>query len=188
MTTPKTFTYTWTQTRLETIQDQYRFLLLYGGVAKAKADKIVEAVGKKVVAAVGIYGLNASGRRVAEVELRVNWDVSAKLTLTYPTIFSGLPGWTDKETPEIQVAGRRFAMLVREASLKTGHWVRFTPSVLANEPLHGKWRKHLGLGGTLPAWEGTTKQQSGHPILDLQEANVFLRRAVKAEKPYQKPY
>jgi hypothetical protein len=185
MTPPRTFTYTWTQTRLETIQDQVRFLCLYGSVAEAKAEKIIEAVGKKVIAAVAIYGRNAAGRRVAEVELRVDWKLHEKLTLTNAIIVSGLPGWTDKETPEIRVAGKRFATLVREANLEARYWVRFIPSVLANQPLHDKWKKQLNLGGAIPAWEGTSREQS-NPLLDLAEANIYLRRAVKVEQPLRK--
>jgi hypothetical protein len=185
MTPPRTFTYTWTQTRLETIQDQVRYLFLYGGVAEANADKIIEAVGEKVVAAVAIYGRNAAGRRVAEVELRVDWGLHAKLTLVNAIIVSGLPGWTDKETPEVHVAGRRFAILVREANLEARYWVRFTSSVLANQPLHDKWKKQLNLGGAVAAWEGTPREQS-NPLLDLAEANIYLRRAVKVEKPLPK--
>lgn len=177
MTLPRTFTYTWTQTRLESIQDQFRFLMLYGGVPEGKADKILDAIGEKAVEAVGIYGCNASGLRVAEVELRVDWAVNSKLTLTYPTIFSGLPGWTDKETPEIRVAGRRFATLVKQQGLKASHWVLFTPSVRANEPGYARWLKRLNLShGAVPEWDKTPRERSDI-LFDLSEANVFIRRA-----------
>src|SRR6266567_8025502 len=100
----QTFTYTWTMTRLETIQDQFRFLLIYAGVADKDIDQVAHGVGQKAVKAVGVYGYDASNLRVIEAELRVNWKLNAELTLTTPVIKSGLSGWEGKQAPEVKVA------------------------------------------------------------------------------------
>lgn len=91
--TPRTYTYTWTQTRLETIQDQFRYLMTYAGFKGNNIDRLVDGVGERAVAAVGVYGCDSSGLRVIEVELRVDWERNAELTLTIPNISSGLSGW-----------------------------------------------------------------------------------------------
>ena len=48
--TPRTYTYTWTQTRLETIQDQFRYLMTYAGFKGNNIDRLVDGVGERAVA------------------------------------------------------------------------------------------------------------------------------------------
>jgi hypothetical protein len=178
MTTPRTYAYTWTQTRLETIQDQFRYLLLYADIADAKIDQVVHAVGQKALQAVEIYGYDASGLRVVEVELRVDWELNAKLTLSAPTIRSGLPGWRARQAPEVRVAGRRFAEVAREEGLNTSYWVLLTPSIRRNEQNYSNWRKHLGLShGGVPGWKEGTSTERSERLLDINEADIFIRRA-----------
>ena len=70
----KTYTYTWTHTRLETIQDQFRYFMTYGNVDAAAIDNIVYGVGEKAVEAVGLFACDSSELRVLEAELRVDWE------------------------------------------------------------------------------------------------------------------
>src|SRR5277367_512842 len=44
MPRPVTRTYTWTQTRLETIQDQFRYFMTYGGIRSVYIDSIIYGV------------------------------------------------------------------------------------------------------------------------------------------------
>lgn len=173
---PQTFTYTWTQTRLETIQDQFDFLLTYADIPQQKIDKVVSAVGEKVIAAIGLFGCDDSGLRVIEVELRVDWELSAKLTLTIPVITSGLSGWDGKQAPEVKVAGRRFADAARDLRLSKSFWVRFIRSISSDQFEHEEWKRKLGLGGSMPAWR-TPPQERSDNFLDLGEASIYIRRA-----------
>ncbi|MBV9011133.1 MAG: hypothetical protein JO281_23055 [Pseudonocardiales bacterium] len=173
---PKTYTYTWTETRLETIQDQFRYLLTYGGINEGDIDKIVHGVSEKAIQAVGIYGCDRSGLRVIEVELRVDWALSAELTLTVPTITSGLSGWDGKQAPEVKVAGRRFATAAKELGLSKSYWVSFVQNVHSNSALHAEWRQKLGVGGTTPAWKSPPGERNER-FLDLEEASIYIRRA-----------
>ena len=180
----QTYTYTWTQTRVETIQDQFRYLLIYANVSNKHIDKVVSAVGEKVIEAVGVYGCDNSKKRVIEVELRIDWALNAKLTLTVPSITGGLPGWDGKQAPEIRVAGRRFADTANELKLSKSYWIRFTPAVLGKPALHNEWKRKLNLGGTVPDWKnapvpGWKKPpiERSETFLDLGEATVYIRRA-----------
>lgn len=173
---PQTYTYTWTQTRLETIQDQFRYLLTYADVSQNDIDKIVGAVGDKAVQAVGLYGSDSSRLRVIEVELRVDWELNAELTLTVPTITGGLSGWDGAQAPEVRVAGRRFADTARELGLSTNWWLHFVRSITSNADIHDQWKKALNLGGTVPAWKSPPDEQDT-TFLDLSEASIYMRRA-----------
>lgn len=179
MTTPKTYTYTWTQTRVETIQDQFRYFLTYGAVAEAVIDNVVNAVGDKVIEAVGLYGYRTTGgkqKRVVELEFRVDWAHSAKLTLTMPHITGGLSGWDGKQAPEVKIAGRRFADVAKEMKLTKSYWIRFVPEVINDKALHDRWKRHLGLGGTVPDWESPPRE-TNDTLLDLGETSIYIRRA-----------
>jgi hypothetical protein len=181
VTPPKTFTYTWTQARLETIQDQFRFFLTYGAVAEAVIDKLVAAVGEKTIEAVGLYAYRTTGgkqKRVVEVELRVDWAHSAKLTLTMPTITGGLSGWDGKQAPEVKIAGRRFVEAANEMKLEKNYWVLFVAEVRNDKTLHERWTQKLNVTGTLPDWE-RPPIEGGDALLDLGEASIYIRRAGK---------
>jgi hypothetical protein len=172
----QTFTYTWTQTRLETIQDQFRYLLTYGNVSDKHIDRVVDGVSKKAVQAVGLFGCDNSGLRVIEVELRVDWALSAELTLRVPKITGGLSGWDGKQAPEVKVAGRRFANTAQELRLATNYWVSFVRGVLSSPALHTQWKQSMNLGGSVPAWKSSPKERN-ETFLDLGEASVYMRRA-----------
>jgi hypothetical protein len=171
-----TYTYTWAQTRVETIQDQFRYLLTYANVSDSYIDRVVYGVGEKVVLAVGLYGYDHSGLRVIEVELRIDWTLNAELTLSVPTITGGLSGWDGKQAPEVKVAGRRFADTAKEMGLSTNFWVSFVRNVTSNPARHTHWKGELSLGGTTPRWKSPPKERS-ETFLDLGEASIYIRRA-----------
>jgi hypothetical protein len=173
---PSTYTYTWTQTRVETIQDQFHHLLAHGRFDDDEIDPVIDAVGEKAIHAVGVYGCDFSRRRVAEVELRVDWALSSELTLKMPTITGGLSGWDGRQAPEIKVAGRRFATVAEKLGLTTNYWVALSPHVKNDPDKRGYWRARLHLAGPPPEW-GDGMQERDETLLDLNEATVFIRRA-----------
>lgn len=173
---PQTYTYTWTQTRLETIQDQFRYLLDYGNVNYGNVDNIIAAVGMKAIEAIGIYACDKSGLRVIEVELRVDWARSAELSLTVPNISGGLSGWDGKQAPEVKVAGRRFAQAVESMGLSASRWILLAKSIRNDSSSYNKWSSHLNLKGDLPAWKTSPNEQK-ETLLDLSETQIFIRRS-----------
>ena len=174
----RTFTYTWTHTRLESIQDQFRYFMAYGGIGERDIDDVVYGVGEKVVQAVGIHGCNSAGFRVIEAELSVDWELSATLSLSIPKISSGLTGWDDTQSPEVKVVGRRFAQAAERLQLTVSYWVRFTQAVVDDPEIHQQWCDHLGLalGLPLPAWKASPEERP-ETLLDLPEVQVSIRRA-----------
>jgi hypothetical protein len=173
---PQTFTYTWTQTRIETIQDQFRYLLIYGDIGEEHIDRVVSAIGEKIIEGVGLYGRDSSRLRVIEIELQVDWARNAELTLTTPTISGGLPGWDSKQAPEVRVAGRRFAETVKSLGLSIGWWITLASWVQDDPILNSKWKSKLHMSGSTPAWRNPPEERSEN-FLDIGEATIFMRRA-----------
>jgi hypothetical protein len=173
-TTPRTYTYTWTQTRLETIQDQFRYFMMFGGINSDYIDKIVYAVGEKAIETVALYAYEPSGLRVIEVQLTVDWKLSAELSLTIPTLKGGLSGWDDRTAPEVKVAGRRFQEAAERLQLKINSWIRFVRAIHDDEGDHERWKERLGLGGKVPDWKEPPQMRRTDTLLDLSEVSVSI--------------
>lgn len=173
---PRTYTHTWTLTRLESIQDQFRFLLEHGGISQAHIEKVVYGVQEKAIKAVGLYATDSSGLRVIEVELSVDWDQNEQLTLSAPTIESGLSGWDGRQTGEVKIAGRRFSEKVAQFGLDAGHWISLIPRISDDSAQYQDWCRRLNLGGTTPNWRGTPHEVPD-TLLDLPEVNIRMRMA-----------
>jgi hypothetical protein len=171
----RTFTYTWTQTRLETIQDQFRYFMTYGNVEPGPIDDVVYGVGEKAVQAVGLYACDSSGLRVIEVRLSVDWELSAKLSLSIPTL-GGLTGWDSTQAPEVKVAGRRFAEAAERLQLNISFWVLLLKTIRDDEKVYKAWCKRLGLGGTAPEWKDPPEERT-ETLFDLPEVQVSILRA-----------
>ena len=173
----ETYTYTWTQARLESIQDQFRYLMTFAELGDVLADKVEFGLDKKIISKVGVYGANSTNKRVVEVELSVDWSEHAKLTLAIPVIHSGLPGWQGKQAPEVRVAGGRFARVVKAEKLRVGWTVTFTSEIEANPTLRAKWEDYYKRSGMAPGWEGGAFEERSEDFLDLEELGVRIRRA-----------
>lgn len=171
-------TYTWTQTRLESVQDQFRYLLFYGSVQDKKIDLILRGIGAREIESVGIYGTNAAGQRVVEVELHIDWEQHGTLTLSVPSLVGDLPGWQGKQSPEIRVAGHRFAEVVKLLELSASFWVRFTKNVRGDPAVHRTKCDAYGLQyrSGVPDWQ-TAPEERSENFLDLGELDVTIRRA-----------
>ena len=177
MSSPRTFTHTWAQTRLETLQDQFRYLLQYGGIKDDTIEKVLKGVADKTIAAVGVYGKDNSGARVVEVELRVDWGRHAELTLTVPTIHGGLPGWLDRQSPEVRVAGRRLATIIENQGLTVGWWIELAQAIRSDPPAKTKWEQHFSISGSAPKWKGGGYDERSERLIDMDEAETTIRRS-----------
>ena len=167
---------TWTGTRLETIQDQIRYLLAYGDVSDGDIEQVAHAVSEKAVQEVGLYAWDDSELRIIEVDLRIDWLLGAALTLRAPNISGGLSGWDEKQAPEVKVAGRRFANTAMDLGLSTNWRVSLAQKVKNDPILYSKWKQELTLGRSAPGWK-SPPVESNEALLDLGEASIYLRRS-----------
>lgn len=176
MPRPVTRTYTWTQTRLETIQDQFRYFMTYGGIRSVYIDSVIYGVGEKAVEAVGIYGTDATALRVIEAQLKVDWERSATLSVTVPTLSGGMSGWDERQTPEVKQVGRRFADAADRLQATVSFWVQFVRGIRDDEQLYQAWCDRLGLSETAPEWRDPP-QRIDENVFDVPELDVSILRA-----------
>ena len=81
-----TRTHTFTQT--EVVVNQYKIAIRYAGVlSEERTEQLLEAVRKQQISSIGIYGCNSESKRVAEVEIKVDWDKHQQIISTYGDIF-----------------------------------------------------------------------------------------------------
>jgi hypothetical protein len=155
--------------------------MTYGNVTEKSVEKVVYGVGEKVIEAVGLFACDSSGLKVIEAELKVDWDLNATLSLSIPTITSGLSGWGDgRQAPEIKVAGRRFAQTAERLQLKVRFWVQFARSILSDPKTHEAWCARVGVtyGSRPPDWKATPDNLP-ETLMDLSEIEITLRRATE---------
>jgi hypothetical protein len=173
---PRTYTHTWTKTRLEAIQDQVHKLLLYAGIPGNHIETVLKGVEAQDFCAVAVYGKDADGLRIVEVVLTMDWSAHQKLTLVVPNIIGDLPGWQEDEAPEVRVAGYRFAEVVKKLELSTWFWARFTPAIKSDPPLYESMCQQYGFTGKAPKWRDNPEMRED-ALIELPELTVEIRKA-----------
>ncbi len=154
-------TLTWSHTRLEIIQAQFSHFMTYGGsIFESSIFEVMRAVAEQAIQAVGLFACDSSGLRVIEAELSVDWDMSAKLSLSVPAIASPI-GWDSTQSPEVKVAGRRFEQAAERLGLDIRYWTL---------------QPGMSPPGRVPRWKEGPEEVK-ETLLDLPEVQVSIRRA-----------
>jgi len=168
-----TYTYTHAYTRAQAVVDQVSVLFLEAGINSSSTKKVCHGVEQKWLEAVGLY-LERSGRRVYEVEARINW--SAHSDVAELEFSSDLPGWEGSGSPEAIILGRRFAAVAGVEGLTALYWVLFTPTIRGDPVRHQSLCREVGViyGGRVPEWEATPTTRSLR-LQDLREMGLSER-------------
>lgn len=149
-----TYTYSYAYTRAQALIDQVHALFTAAGVGADATGKVCHGVEQKWLEAVGLY-LQRDGKRVYEVEARINWAAhSDQASLDFSI---DLPGWEGTVSPEASIIGSRFAARAQAASLAPRYWVRFTSAIRGNPALHQKLCPQVGVvfGSSVAGWAKT---------------------------------
>jgi hypothetical protein len=162
--------------RLELIQDQFRYVLFCGGFPEPFIEAVVGAVGK--IREMGVFGTDpATGLRLVEAELVVSWELDMELSMAAPDIMtSQLPGWTGHLAPEIRVTGRRLAEAIDTLGLTPGFWITLDPSAQQDPSERQRLRETLGLPADPPLWH-SPPQILTEIFLDLREVHLVMQAA-----------
>ncbi len=139
--------------------------------------RILRGVDQRWLTGVGVYVCNASGLRVLEAEIQINWQLHSDLTLLTPVVRSDLPGWQEGAAPEVQVIGRRFGTRARDLGLAPHYWVRFPYEARRDRSEYERRCRELGVSSemnTVPRWQSEPSART-YDLLDLVEVNVGLR-------------
>jgi hypothetical protein len=163
-------------TRIENIKEQFRCFLASGGITEDHIGRVLSAIGEKVIESVCLYGVDSSGLRVIEFELRVDWTGDVEPAPGTPTISGRLPGWDGTQAPEVSAAGDRFAETVEGLGLSIGWTITLVPRVQNNPALNTKWRRKLRISGSPPAWQNPPEERSGG-FADINDTTIIMRHA-----------
>ena len=167
------YTYTHVYTRAQAVVDQVSVLYLGAGIDAASTNEVCHGVQNKWLESVGLY-LRRDGRRVYEVEARINWaSHSDAAELDFST---DLPGWEGSGSPEAIILGSRFAAVAAREGLIPHYWVLFNSAIRADPALHQQLCPEVGVdyGSSVPDWAKAPTKRS-LPMQDLREIGLAER-------------
>lgn len=173
-----TNTYTYTTTRIQVLDDHFELFLRCSGMPDQDVEKMIEAVERQEVVAVGIY-ISDSGFRIAEVEFEVDWEEHKRQIGIHGDIFDAdLPGFKDNVSPEAYVAVQRLVKAAEGMKKSVRSWIRVSPQVRNDTQKHQEVCKQLGYsyGSSVEPWKEEPIKRE-RPVNYLPEAKVIQRTA-----------
>jgi hypothetical protein len=152
--------------------------LRYAGIGVRTREKLLVGVEERWFDAIGVYLINAAGRRILEAEISISWQLHTDLTVLSPTVRTDLPGWDRGAAPEVQVIGSRFGKKATEMGRQPHYWVLFTHEIRQDATRHKQLCRRVGVSYStgVPAWASNPNERS-YTIDELSEVNVALREA-----------
>lgn len=172
-----THTSTFTSTRIEVVAKQFERGLLSAGISQKRIDKILTSIKEQKLSAIGIYALDSDKKRVAEVEISVDWTKHRNQIKIYGDQFEylGAINRNTGEAAEPKVYVNSLVQLAKENDFELGCWIRASDSVRKNSQDYKKLMKSLGFGGEVEDWKSYPDEMSNETLLALEEMKVRLR-------------
>ena len=155
-----TNTYTHTLfTQTEVVVNQFRMFLEYANVLnEERKELLLQAIKDEQISKIGIYAYNSENKRVAEVEVEVDWKKHHEIISTFGDIFDeGQAGFNYKngEAGETKVFVNNLVKRAKKKGYKLSIWVRVSDSINGEDKT--EILKKIGFGG-----EGSVEPWSGN--------------------------
>lgn len=176
-TTTNTDTRTYTESRINVIEDHFELFIRCANMNDEKVEKFLNAVGKHELSAVGIY-IVEDKYRIAEVKFEINWDEYSELETICGDLFdTDLPGWKDGVSPEAYVAVSRLVKFAKEQNLKIRSYILVSDFIRENEGEYKRVCSELGYdyGRSVENWKSIPKGQTRR-IEGLPEAKISSKQ------------
>ena len=173
-----TSTYAFTRTRLSVIDDHFEMFLRCSNMSDERISKLLGAVERKELSAVGIY-IEDGGYRIAEVEFQIDWDVHQNMIAAHGTHFdTNLPGFRDSISPEAYVAAQRLVQAAVDLKKTVRSWIIVDAAVRSDEARYKAVCSNLGysFSSSPSPWKNEPQTQC-RGISFLPEATVTRRCA-----------
>ena len=173
-----TNTYTHTFTQTEVVVNQFRMSLEYAKVLNEERNELLlQAIKDEQISKIGIYAYNSENKRVAEVEVEVDWKKHHEIISTFGDIFDeGQAGFNYKnaEAAETKVFVNNLVKRAKKKGLKLSIWV------LAVDSIQGEERKELlkkigFTGGSPKEWSGEIKEETSHNYKTIPQMKIGLK-------------
>ncbi len=171
-----TNTSTYTTTRIQVLDDHFEMFLTCANMEPTEIEKLIGAVERHELCAVGIY-IEDAGYRVAEVEFAIDWEEHERQVNIHGKMFDAdLPGYKNNVSPEAYVAAQRLVKAAKSMNKPVRSWIRVTHEVYKDVEKHKKVCNELGysFGSTVSPWKNppvTRERQIG----GLPEAKTIQR-------------
>ena len=149
----KTYTTTLTFTQTDVVIMQYDIAFEYAGVLEEEQKKkVLEAIRAEKISAMGIYAYDDDHKRVAEVEIKVDWKEHNQIIQLYGDTFNYTGGGFNAkngEAAETKVYVNELVKLANANKLKMSCWVRLVSTLSDSE--RGDLLKKIGFTGGKPS-------------------------------------
>lgn len=169
-----TGTHTFTQT--EVVVNQYKIAIRYAGVlSEERTEQLLEAVRKQQISSIGIYACNSESKRVAEVEIKVDWDKHQQIISTYGDIFDeGQTGfnYNNGEAGETKVFVNNLVKRAKKKGYKLSIWVRVSDSINGEDMTQILKKIGFGGGGSVEPWSGNIKEETSHNYKTIPQMKI----------------
>lgn len=172
-----THTSTYTNTRIEVIAKQFERGLYCAGLSQRRIKKILGAIKEKKISAIGIYALDYDRKRIAEVEISVDWTKHENLVKVYGSQFEymGAINGRTGEAAEPKVYVNALIQLAKDNDYELSCWIKATDATRKSEREYNKLLWSLGFGGGIESWKSKPEKMSSEQILALEEMKIQLR-------------
>lgn len=172
-----TYTNTYTRTRVDVIGQHFKLFLKCAGMPDSQIQKMLDAVKKKQIGAIGVY-IEDEGYRIYEVELRIDWELHRQMVSIHGDKFNtDRPGWSDDSvSPEAYVAVQDLIETAKEMHKPVHSWIIGSKEIQRNEKFYRRVCQQLGYSFDKPIapWKGEAKENT-RKVRYLEEAKVIQR-------------
>lgn len=171
-----TDTFTFTQT--EVVVSQFKIAIGYAGILdKSATNLLLDAISSQQISAIGIYAYNKGHKRVAEVEIEVDWEKNQQIIKTYGDRFeNNLPGfnYNKGEAAETKILVNNLVKSANQAGLGLSMWVRTAKTITGDE--REKLLERIGFNGGSPApWNGEISEETVGTYQSIPQMNYKVK-------------
>lgn len=175
-TKTSTFTKSYTRTRIDVLDDHFELFLRCSNMKDADVDKMLLAVERQELDAVGIY-LQEGNYRISEVEFSIDWEKHNEMVRLSGELFdTDIGGWKNGVAPEAYISVQKLVQLAKERKLKINSWIRVSSYIREHPSEHKRVCENLGYnyGGSVPPWKYPPKEKA-RQISGLEEGKITTR-------------
>ena len=174
---PNTYSYTntYTFTQTDVVVSQFKIAISYADVIdKAKTELLLKAISNQKISSIGIYAYNDEHKRVAEVEIEIDWEKHQQIISTHGDIFDeGQAGFNYKkgEAGETKVFVNNLVKSAKKSGLSLSMWVRLVKTITGEE--RTALLKKIGFnGGTPDPWAGKITEETSRNYKTIPQMKI----------------
>ncbi len=175
-TSTSAFPNTYIRSRLDVLDDHFELFLRSSNMADSDVEKMLAAVERHELEAVGIY-LEEGSYRISEVEFCIDWNKHTEMVRCFGNMFNtDIGGWKHGVAPEAYIPVQKLVKLATDRKLRVRSWIRVSGWIRANPQEHKRVCEELGyaFGSSVSPWKNPPKEKT-RQISGLEEGRITAR-------------